>query len=58
MAEKRKKEIGVRKVLGASVFSITGLLSMEFILLVLVSCLVAFPLSYWFTDHFFLQMYS
>lgn len=58
MAEKRKKEIGVRKVLGASVFSITGLLSMEFTLLVLVSCLVAFPLSYWFTDHFFLQMYS
>lgn len=46
-AENRTKEIGVRKVLGASVFSITQLLSKDFVLLVLISCLIAFPIAYW-----------
>ncbi|WP_241462412.1 ABC transporter permease [Sphingobacterium deserti] len=58
IAENRKKEIGVRKVMGASVLSITRLLSTEFALLVLISCIIAFPISYWFTDHFFLQTYT
>lgn len=57
-AENRKKEIGVRKVMGASVFSIARLLSTEFVLLVLISCIIAFPLSYWFTSYFFLQPYT
>ncbi|WP_134089048.1 ABC transporter permease [Olivibacter sp. XZL3] len=57
MAENRTKEIGVRKVLGASVFSITRLLSKEFALLVMISCLVAFPIAYWAMDHF-LQSYT
>ena len=43
----RQKEIAVRKVLGASRLSIVNLLAKEFLLLVLVSAVVAFPLTYW-----------
>lgn len=57
MAENRTKEIGVRKVLGASVFSITRLLSKEFAWLVIISCFVAFPVAYWAMDKF-LQTYT
>lgn len=46
-AEQRKKEIGVRKVLGASVFSITKLLSKDFILLVVLALVIAFPIGLW-----------
>ena len=46
-AERRTKEIGVRKVLGASVAGLAGLLSKDFLKLVVLSCLVAFPLSWW-----------
>jgi putative ABC transport system permease protein len=46
-AESRMKEIGVRKVLGASVTSIIGLLSKDFLRLVGVAILIAAPLSYW-----------
>ncbi|MBX9781788.1 MAG: ABC transporter permease [Chitinophagaceae bacterium] len=48
MAEARIKEIGVRKVLGASVSGITGLLSKDFLKLVLISIVIATPLAYWF----------
>ncbi|MCB0836767.1 MAG: ABC transporter permease [Bacteroidetes bacterium] len=44
---KRTKEIGIRKVLGASVSQIMFLLSKEFLLLVMISNLVALPLAYW-----------
>lgn len=47
MAENRVKEIGVRKVLGASVTGITALLSKDFVKLVIISFLIAAPLSYW-----------
>ncbi|MHA4808476.1 ABC transporter permease [Flavitalea flava] len=47
MAENRIKEIGVRKVLGASVTGIATLLSKDFVKLVIVSFLIAAPLSYW-----------
>ena len=47
MAENRIKEIGVRKVLGASVTGITALLSKDFIRLVVISFVLAAPLSYW-----------
>ncbi|HYK57213.1 MAG TPA: ABC transporter permease, partial [Flavisolibacter sp.] len=47
MAENRIKEIGVRKVLGASVANITTLLSKDFLKLVIISFLVAAPLAFW-----------
>lgn len=47
MAENRLKEIGVRKVLGASVAGITRLLSTEFLKLVGISFLIAAPLGFW-----------
>jgi len=46
-AEQRTKEIGIRKVLGASVVSVTKMLSKDFIKLVFIACLIAFPLSWW-----------
>ena len=51
MAEQRKKEIGVRKVLGASVFSITQMLSLDFLKLVFVALLIAFPIAYFLMDN-------
>lgn len=47
MAERRIKEIGIRKVLGASVANLWLLLSKEFVLLVLIACLIASPLAFW-----------
>ena len=47
MAENRRKEIGIRKVLGASVFDITSLLSKEFLVLVFVSIAIASPVAWW-----------
>jgi putative ABC transport system permease protein len=43
----RTKEIGIRKVLGASIFSIAGLLSFDFLKLVVVAAIIAFPLAWW-----------
>ncbi|WCT10898.1 ABC transporter permease [Mucilaginibacter jinjuensis] len=48
MAEQRTKEIGVRKVLGASVFSLWRLLSNDFVLLVLIALFIATPIAYYF----------
>ena len=48
MAEARVKEIGIRKVLGASVASITSLLSRDFVLLVAIAILIASPLAVYF----------
>jgi ABC-type antimicrobial peptide transport system permease subunit len=50
-AERRTKEIGIRKVLGASVSGITGLLSMDFLKLVFLSNLIAFPAAAWLMYH-------
>jgi putative ABC transport system permease protein len=46
-AEQRIKEIGIRKVLGASVSSIVGMLSKDFAKLVLIASLIAFPVAWW-----------
>ncbi|SHE76985.1 ABC transporter permease [Pedobacter caeni] len=46
MAEQRKKEISIRKVLGANTYSILALLNRDFIKLVIIANLIAFPLAY------------
>ena len=50
-AERRTKEIGIRKVLGASVAGLTGLLSKDFLRLVGLACLLAFPAAWWIMQH-------
>jgi putative ABC transport system permease protein len=55
VAEKRTKEIGVRKVLGASVRNVWALLSKEFVLLVAVSFLIASPLAYYFMNNWLVK---
>ena len=57
MAEQRVKEIGVRKVLGASVFNLWRLLSTDFMILVAISCLVASPIA-WYLAHNWLQNFD
>jgi len=46
--ENRKKEIGIRKVLGASVAGIIGLLSKDFVLLIMIAIAIASPVTYYF----------
>lgn len=57
MAERRTHEIGVRKVLGASVSSILGLLSIEFLKLIGIAFLLAIPVS-WYFIHNWLQDFA
>jgi ABC-type antimicrobial peptide transport system permease subunit len=57
IAEQRTKEIGIRKVLGASVPQVWVLLSKDFIVLVLISCVIASPLAYYFLQDW-LQKYD
>lgn len=47
VAEQRTKEIGVRKVLGASVFNVWNMLSKDFLKLVILSCFIAVPIAYY-----------
>jgi putative ABC transport system permease protein len=55
VAEQRKKEIGVRKVLGASVYSLWQMLSKEFALLVFISCFIAIPLAWYYLNNWLKQ---
>jgi putative ABC transport system permease protein len=57
MAEQRTKEIGIRKVLGASVAGLWRLLSADFVLLVMISCLISGPVAYYFMESW-LQKYT
>ena len=57
VAEQRKKEIGVRKVLGASVYDLWQMLSKEFALLVIISCAVAIPIAWYYLNNW-LQQYD
>ncbi|MEN0052541.1 MAG: ABC transporter permease [Mucilaginibacter sp.] len=57
IAEQRSKEIGIRKVLGASVASVWFLLSSDFIILVIISCLIASPVALYFLQNW-LQHYE
>lgn len=56
VAEQRTKEIGVRKILGASIFNLWGMLSKEFVILVAISFIIAVPISYYYM-HNWLQGY-
>ncbi|HZY82102.1 MAG TPA: ABC transporter permease [Cyclobacteriaceae bacterium] len=57
MVEQRTKELGIRKVLGASATNLWQLLSKEFVVLVLIACFIAFPVSSYFMDSW-LQRYT
>lgn len=57
VAEQRTKEIGVRKVLGATVTNVWGLLSKDFVVLVIISCFIATPVAWW-CMHKWLQKYE
>src|SRR5205085_1663026 len=57
VAEQRTKEIGIRKVVGASVFNLWKLLSKDFLVLVTISCLIAVPVSYYYM-HSWLENYK
>ncbi len=57
VAEQRTKEIGLRKVLGASVSQVWLLLSKDFIVLVLISCMIASPVAFYYM-HDWLQQYD
>jgi len=55
MAIQRKKEIGIRKVLGASIRTIWQMLSKQFVLLVVTSLLIALPLGYYFSSQWLME---
>jgi putative ABC transport system permease protein len=57
VAEQRTKEIGIRKVVGASVFNLWKMLSKDFVVLVVISCFIAIPVSYYFMSGW-LQKYQ
>jgi putative ABC transport system permease protein len=56
-AEQRTKEIGIRKVLGATVPQVSAMLSKEFIKLILIACFIAFPLA-WYAMNQWLQDFA
>lgn len=57
MAEQRTKEIGIRKVLGASITHLVGLISKDFSILVLISFVITSPLTYFLLDEY-LERYT
>ena len=57
VAEQRTKEIGIRKVLGATVPNLWGLLSKDFVVLVIISCLISTPIA-WYSLNGWLHKYE
>jgi len=57
VAEQRVREVGIRKVLGASLFHLWRLLSTDFVVLVIISCGIAVPIA-WYYLHEWLQQYE
>jgi len=56
-AERRTREIGIRKVLGASVQNVVGMLSKDFLKLVLIASVIAFPVA-WYAMNNWLQDFA
>jgi len=57
MAEQKRKEIGIRKVLGASINSVVQLLTKDFLILIVIAFVIATPLAYYFMNQW-LQNYT
>lgn len=57
LAEQRTKEIGIRKVMGASVFQLWQMLSKDFVVLVTLSCCLAIPVAWYFLHQWLMQFY-
>lgn len=57
VAEQRTKEIGIRKVLGASVSNLWQMLSRDFVVLIIIACIIAVPVAYYFMNAW-LQQYA
>jgi ABC-type antimicrobial peptide transport system permease subunit len=55
VAEQRTKEIGIRKILGASAFYLWKMLSLDFITMVFISCFIAVPLTYYFMNNWIMS---
>jgi ABC-type antimicrobial peptide transport system permease subunit len=55
VAEQRTKEIGIRKVMGASIGQLWQLISRDFIVLVIISCFIAIPISFYLMKNWLLQ---
>jgi putative ABC transport system permease protein len=55
IAEQRTKEIGIRKVVGASIINLWSLLTRSFVVLVMISCVVAFPIAWYFLSNWLLK---
>jgi ABC-type antimicrobial peptide transport system permease subunit len=55
VAEQRTKEIGIRKVLGASVLNLWKMLSKDFVVLIVISCAIAIPASFYFMNNWLMQ---
>jgi putative ABC transport system permease protein len=58
MAEKRTKEIGIRKVMGATIMNIMVLLLKEFTRLILIAMVIAWPIAWFLVDSLYLQQFS
>jgi ABC-type antimicrobial peptide transport system permease subunit len=57
-AEQRTKEIGIRKVMGASVSSLVGLISKDFSILVIIAFIVSSPVAWWVLNNLVLDRYK
>ena len=57
MTERRRKEISIRKVLGATITNIIKIISIDFVKLVLIALLIAFPMAFWLMENW-LQNYA
>jgi len=57
VAEQRTKEIGIRKVLGASISEVLLLVSKDFIVLVIISCMITSPIAFYFLQNWLQQYY-